>query len=96
MSEPKSPDRSIQQTTVARQQLQAAFAKPDSLVEVERCLQTLSEAGWTHQAIYNIPNALSMARLVSGPVIAWLILNEQWGVALVSLAISGASDWADG
>lgn len=58
--------------------------------------QTLSEAGWTHQAVYNIPNALSMARLVSGPVIAWLILNEQWGVALVSLAISGASDWADG
>ncbi|KAL0048630.1 hypothetical protein WJX82_007318 [Trebouxia sp. C0006] len=51
---------------------------------------------WTHQAVYNIPNALSMARLVSGPVIAWLILNEQWGVALVSLAISGASDWADG
>ncbi|DBA78311.1 TPA: hypothetical protein ACH3X2_008256 [Trebouxia sp. C0005] len=57
---------------------------------------TLSEAGWTHQTVYNIPNALSMARLVSGPIIAWLILNEQWGVALVSLAISGASDWADG
>ncbi|DBB04287.1 TPA: hypothetical protein ACH3X1_012784 [Trebouxia sp. C0004] len=37
-----------------------------------------------------------MARLVSGPVIAWLILNEQWDVALVSLAVSGASDWADG
>lgn len=58
--------------------------------------QTLSEAGWTHQAVYNIPNVLSVARLVSGPIIAWLILNEQWGVALVSLAISGASDWADG
>lgn len=37
-----------------------------------------------------------MARLVSGPAIAWLILNEQWGVALVSLALSGATDWADG
>ncbi len=86
----------MQQTTVACQQLQAAFAPPDSLVEFEHWLQTLSETGWTHQAVYNIPNALSMARLVSGPVIAWLILNEQWGVALVSLAVSGASDWADG
>lgn len=37
-----------------------------------------------------------MARLVSGPAIAWLILNEQWGLALGSLVISGASDWADG
>ena len=56
----------------------------------------MSEAGWTHKEVYNIPNALSMARLVSGPAIAWLILNEQWGIALVSLAVSGATDWADG
>ena len=59
-------------------------------------MQTLEQAGWTNEAVYNIPNGLSMARLLSGPVIAWLILNEQWGVALASLAVSGASDWADG
>lgn len=59
-------------------------------------MQTLGDTGWTRQDVYNIPNAISVARLVSGPVIAWLVLNEQWGVALVSLAISGASDWADG
>lgn len=56
----------------------------------------MSEAGWTHKEMYNIPNALSMARLVSGPAIAWLILSQQWGVALASLAVSGATDWADG
>ena len=60
------------------------------------CMQTLEQAGWTSEAVYNIPNGLSMARLLSGPAIAWLILNEQWGVALASLAVSGASDWADG
>lgn len=60
------------------------------------CMQTSSGTGWTRQAVYNVPNAISVARLVSGPVIAWLVLNEQWGIALVSLAISGASDWADG
>ena len=60
------------------------------------CLQSLNDAGWTQTEVYNIPNALSLARLVSGPGIAWLILNEQWGLALGSLVISGASDWADG
>lgn len=60
------------------------------------CLQSLNDAGWTQTEVYNIPNALSLARLVSGPGIAWLILNEHWGLALGSLVISGASDWADG
>ena len=59
-------------------------------------LQGLSDAGWTKAEVYNIPNALSMARLVSGPGIAYLILNEQWALALGSLVVSGASDWADG
>lgn len=59
-------------------------------------MQTSGGTGWTRQALYNIPNAISIARMVSGPVIAWLVLNEQWGIALVSLAVSGASDWADG
>lgn len=59
-------------------------------------MQTAGDTGWTRQALYNIPNTISIARLVSGPVIAWLVLSEQWGIALVSLVISGASDWADG
>lgn len=59
-------------------------------------MQSLGDTGWTRQNVYNVPNAISMARFASGPVIAWLVLSEQWGVALVSLAVSGASDWADG
>ena len=69
---------------------------PRNIAKIVLHLQRFSDTGWTRQAVYNIPNALSLARLVSGPAIAWLILDEQWGVALVSLAISGASDWADG
>ncbi|GFR51357.1 hypothetical protein Agub_g13780 [Astrephomene gubernaculifera] len=46
--------------------------------------------------IYNLPNAVSAARLVSGPVIAVWLLQGQYEVATVALAISGASDWLDG
>ncbi|KAL4433869.1 hypothetical protein ABPG75_000310 [Micractinium tetrahymenae] len=37
-----------------------------------------------------------MLRLLSGPVIASWILDAQWSLALPALAISGATDWADG
>ena len=44
----------------------------------------------------NVPNAISMARLISGPFVAYLILDEHWAAALGLLAVAGASDWADG
>jgi len=39
---------------------------------------------------------LSLARGASGPVIAYWILQEQWGVAAVATLMSGATDWLDG
>mmetsp|Transcript_4599 Transcript_4599/g.7892 ORF Transcript_4599/g.7892 Transcript_4599/m.7892 type:complete len:334 (-) Transcript_4599:1916-2917(-) len=47
-------------------------------------------------SIWTPPNMLSMARALSGPPIAWLILTDQWPAAIVATAISGATDWADG
>ncbi len=44
----------------------------------------------------NIPNAISMARLISGPFVTYFILQEQWAAALGLLGVAGASDWADG
>ena len=41
--------------------------------------------------LWNWPNGISMARLVSGPVIAYLILDGHWSLALGSLAVSGRS-----
>lgn len=44
----------------------------------------------------NLPNLVSMSRLVSGPFIAWMITNEMYSSAFVALSISGATDWLDG
>ena len=37
-----------------------------------------------------------MGRLLSGPVVAHMILQHQWPAAMITLAIAGISDWADG
>ena len=59
-------------------------------------MQAFHDAGWTRQEVINIPNALSMGRLLSGPIVAHLILQHQWPAAMVTLIIAGVSDWADG
>uniref|UniRef100_A0A1J3FB88 Cardiolipin synthase, mitochondrial n=1 Tax=Noccaea caerulescens TaxID=107243 RepID=A0A1J3FB88_NOCCA len=48
------------------------------------------------ESFVNVPNLISMARLVSGPVLWWMISNEMYTPAFVGLAVSGASDWLDG
>lgn len=59
-------------------------------------VEALKAAGWSRAEVLNVPNALSMLRLLSGPVIASWILDAQWSLALPALAVSGATDWADG
>jgi len=59
-------------------------------------VQAFHDAGWTRQEVINIPNALSVGRLLSGPLVAHLIMQHQWPAALTTLAIAGISDWADG
>lgn len=51
--------------------------------------QAFHDAGWTCREVLNVPNALSMARLLSGPVVAHLILQHQWPAALAALTIAG-------
>ncbi|KAJ3013118.1 hypothetical protein HKX48_005916 [Thoreauomyces humboldtii] len=46
--------------------------------------------------IYTIPNALTTARMVFSPVIGYLIVNEQFTLALGSLIVAGFSDMLDG
>jgi hypothetical protein len=48
-------------------------------------------SGWTRQEVWNVPNAISMARLVSGPLIAYWIVVGRMDAALLGLAISGDS-----
>ncbi|GLI71026.1 hypothetical protein VaNZ11_016143 [Volvox africanus] len=47
-------------------------------------------------AVYNLPNAVSAARLVSGPLIGFWLLQGHYEAATIALGISGASDWLDG
>jgi cardiolipin synthase (CMP-forming) len=47
--------------------------------------------------IVTIPNALSVLRLLGVPLFLWLLLGPHADIAaLVVLAISGVTDWADG
>lgn len=45
---------------------------------------------------FNLPNLISLGRLVSGPFLGWMIVNEMYLPAFIGLGISGASDWLDG
>ncbi|KAG2484686.1 hypothetical protein HYH03_016515 [Edaphochlamys debaryana] len=46
--------------------------------------------------VYNLPNAVSVARLVSGPIIGMWLLQGHYAAATVALLVSGWSDWLDG
>jgi cardiolipin synthase (CMP-forming) len=49
------------------------------------------------QRVVTVPNALSVLRLLGVPLFLWLLLGPHADVAaLVVLALSGVSDWADG
>ncbi|KAK3165675.1 hypothetical protein QOZ80_1AG0036300 [Eleusine coracana subsp. coracana] len=53
-------------------------------------------SGGGGERFLNAPNLVSIARMVSGPVIGWMIMNEWYLPAFATLAVSGASDWLDG
>ncbi|KAF8541328.1 CDP-alcohol phosphatidyltransferase-domain-containing protein [Trichophaea hybrida] len=49
-----------------------------------------------HENIYNFPNALTFTRLLSSPVIGYLILHDQHSFALSLFALAGVTDLVDG
>lgn len=55
-----------------------------------------SASGWTYGEVVNWPNAISMARLLSGPPIALLIVHDEMGLAVAALSVAALSDWLDG
>ncbi|KAG9153319.1 hypothetical protein Leryth_018034 [Lithospermum erythrorhizon] len=44
----------------------------------------------------NLPNFISLSRLLSGPLLGWMITQEMYSLAFIGLGISGATDWLDG
>ena len=43
-----------------------------------------------------LPNIISLARLLSVPLIVWLILREAWLLAFLAFVLAGVSDAVDG
>ena len=54
-------------------------------------LPRMEDTGWTHDAVYNWANALSMGRLLSGPAIAYMIMHGMWAPAVCTLAVAGGA-----
>jgi cardiolipin synthase len=62
----------------------------------ERSESVIAASG-TDDRIVTIPNGLSVLRLLGVPVFLWLLLGPHAdGWALLILALSGFTDWADG
>ncbi|KAJ3366386.1 hypothetical protein GGF32_005388 [Allomyces javanicus] len=55
-----------------------------------------ADAGEVHENIYTIPNAMSLARLVSTPFVGYFIVTEQFTPALALFAVSAVTDALDG
>lgn len=53
-------------------------------------------SGGVTDSYLNLPNYISFSRLLSGPLLGWMITQEMYLPAFVGLAISGATDWLDG
>ncbi|CAI6333350.1 unnamed protein product [Periconia digitata] len=49
-----------------------------------------------HEQIYNIPNLLTFSRLISTPILGWLIVNDHPLYAFSLFAYAGTSDLLDG
>lgn len=50
----------------------------------------------TGSGVLTVPNLISVLRLLTVPLFAWLALNERDVAAFAVLAVAAASDWLDG
>ncbi|XVF87707.1 hypothetical protein PTKIN_Ptkin18bG0142100 [Pterospermum kingtungense] len=74
----------------------SVLSDPIVLDQVETIKERNKEKEAVLESFVNLPNLISMSRLVSGPLLGWMIVNEMYGFAFMGLAISGATDWLDG
>ncbi|XP_022720606.1 cardiolipin synthase (CMP-forming), mitochondrial-like [Durio zibethinus] len=77
-------------------QFGSVLSDPRVSVRVETSKEGTKEWEAVLESFLNLPNLLSMSRLVSGPLLGWMIVNEMYGFAFLGLAMAGATDWLDG
>lgn len=46
--------------------------------------------------IYNLPNILTFSRLLTSPIIGYLVLHDQYATAMGLFAVAGLTDLVDG
>jgi cardiolipin synthase (CMP-forming) len=71
-------------------------SQADAVVPGDLDREPLLLADGRSDQVVNIPNALSLLRLLLVPVFFWLILTRHDGWALLVLAVSGITDYLDG
>ncbi|KAL7271965.1 hypothetical protein RUND412_005256 [Rhizina undulata] len=49
-----------------------------------------------YENIWNVPNFLTFSRLLSSPIIGYLVLHDQYAAALGLFAVAGVTDMVDG
>jgi len=75
--------------------------EPHQITTVDKDLKDIEETSLTtdepsSDAVFTIPNIITMGRLLATPAISYLLLTDKWDMALLSLTAAGASDWLDG
>ncbi|XP_065878941.1 cardiolipin synthase (CMP-forming), mitochondrial [Euphorbia lathyris] len=84
------------QLNLLRNRIRSGFPAQRVLDKVKEFKEGNAADDEVFKSFVNWPNFISMTRLVSGPLLGWMITNEMYSSAFVGLAISGATDWLDG
>ncbi|KAK8179673.1 CDP-alcohol phosphatidyltransferase-domain-containing protein [Phyllosticta citribraziliensis] len=66
------------------------------LLEKTKELRQQIKSLTTHEQIWNVPNVLTLSRLVAAPAVGYLILHDQHAWALGLFAYAGITDLVDG
>lgn len=68
--------------------------EPEQKPQTDDVKGTGTGAFW--EGAVNIPNALTMTRIVATPGICWLIVTDQYELAVGAFWVAGFFDWLDG
>ncbi|KAJ1969312.1 hypothetical protein IWQ62_000702 [Dispira parvispora] len=62
----------------------------------QKLLRTIKDLPVPKENIYTLPNLLTFTRLVASPFIGYLVVNHQYGPAILGCALFGLTDALDG
>ena len=99
LAQPRHPEQ--KDGAVAKDAQTGSQAGPKAVVQDQnrkirdRVRSTLPKLT-SHENIYNLPNLLTVSRLIAAPVTAWLLVHDHHKYALALFAYAGITDLVDG